>query len=126
MIYKPSIEEVLKAAKELIGETSIDVLVMGNSGDENEDSFYNTIAKTYPKASKAKFKSGVGEYHSATALGMWIGHELIQNGAVHKDIHIVDNREGSSIEIDDFDANNVLIYNHFRGNNHGLILLSRA
>jgi len=126
MVYKPSTAEVLEAATDLIGETSIDVIVMGNSGDENEDSFYNTIAKTYPKASNAKFKSGVGEYHSATALGMWIGHELIQNGAVHKDIHIVDNREGSSIGIDDFDANNVLIYNHFRGNNHGLILLSRA
>lgn len=129
MVYKPSSDEIEKAAADLVGARNIDAIVLGTSGDQATDKHYSGLAELYPKAAKIYFKTGVGDYHSATALGMSVGHELIQNGAVHPDIQI-ENALSATKETSTAGrlktSSNVLVYNHFRGNNQGLILLSRA
>jgi 3-oxoacyl-[acyl-carrier-protein] synthase II len=130
MVYKPSSDEIHQATAELVGGKNIEAIVLGTSGDQATDEHYSALAELYPNAAKVDFKTGVGDYHSATAVGMWVGHELIQNGAVHPDIQI-DNAKSSEGQVSQSAVEGswpqtVLIYNHFRGNNHGLILLSRA
>lgn len=123
MVYKPQSGDIEMAAKKLLegaGLTpqDIDGIVLGNSGDVDSDGYYNDVSEQFQHAAKLKYKSGVGDYHSATTMGMWVGHDWIQNANVHPDISGSQSISGA--------VANVLIYNHFRSNNHGLILLRRA
>lgn len=101
----------------------IGLVILGLNGDPRTDQVYHQIARTnFPDTSLAYFKHLCGEYHTAAAFAAWLAAMVIKTRSIPEVIrfHGVE----SAVEKRD-PSDHVLIYNHFRENNHAFILLSR-
>lgn len=97
----------------------IDLLLNGRSGDKDSDGFYNKIEDSlFADTSVATFKNLVGEYPTATAFAVWIASHLL-NGESIPEKMIWQGMSPNGV-------GNILIYNHFRAEQHSLILLKRG
>ncbi len=106
----------------------ISLVVLGLSGDPRTDQVYHALVKSdFQNSPLAFFKHLCGEYHTATAFATWLAAMMIKTQSVpevvrvkglHGQIMPGKNRQDATIEY-------VLIYNHYRENNHAFILLSR-
>lgn len=110
MMYKPSrenLEQSLEAflAQHQITAGDIDLFITGQSGDVNHDHYYHTLqAKYFPQTVTAPFKHLCGEYDTAAAFALWMAVKRMQAEPALK---------------------RVLIYNHFFGEQHSLMLLGK-
>lgn len=99
-------------------EAGIDLVITGMNGDPATDKIYSEVfAGTLGGAAKARYKHLCGEYMTASAFGMWLGATILKNN--HVPDAVLSGDPPSCIR-------NVLLWNHFRGTHHSLILLSRA
>ena len=120
MVYKPSPQTVIHCLDKMlhragVKSSEIDLLMLGNAGDQLKDSCYTALHDHLGALTAALFKTAVGDYSTSVGPAMWIGYNAIINQSIHPDIQI-----NATLT---HDINTVLIYNHFRGNNHSLILL---
>ncbi|MBN2481057.1 MAG: hypothetical protein JXB19_04915 [Bacteroidales bacterium] len=102
------------------GPADLDLVILGLSGDDHDDSIYRRLRQRYFKgaASFAGFKHLCGEFYTATAFALWLGATAIANQHVPA-VALVDSEPKTII-------NKVLIYNHFKNAEHGMMLLTRA
>ena len=101
------------------GIKDIDLLIDGRSGDKDSDVFYTQIEETlFAEIPVATFKNLVGEYPTATAFAVWVTSHIL-NGKPIPDKMIWRAKNSDSLD-------NVLIYNHFRGEQHSLMLLRKG
>jgi 3-oxoacyl-[acyl-carrier-protein] synthase II len=97
--------------------TDIDLVVSGMNGNAGTDVYYlDVINNLFTKTPVAVFKNLCGEYHTASAFGLWLSANILKRQVVP--------------EVCLFNANkplkteNILLYNHFAGQQHSLMLVS--
>ncbi len=95
----------------------IDALVLGWNGDSRNDHWYTNLrGSLFPQQGAYSFKNLVGDHPSSGAFATWLGAHLL-NGA--------DLPRSCVQHAPERPLKNVLIYNHYKGRNHGLVLLSK-
>lgn len=104
-------------AKNGMNPHDIDVLFMGYNGDIKMDAFYEHLRTTlFEKTGIYTFKNLVGEYYTASSFAMWMAANLLGGQTMpRRSIWTPVPRR----------AKRILIYNHYEGQQHGLILLKR-
>jgi len=116
----------------------ISLVILGLNGDPRTDKVYHDFASTvFPGTSLTYFKHLCGEYHTASSFAAWLAAMVLKTqtipGVINVPEHVLPGHnstvatESDSNKIVDHSqtVDHVLIYNHFHGNNHAFILLSR-
>jgi len=101
--------------KNQIKSCDIDALILGYNGDIRTEFWYTNLTKRiFPNQPIYTFKNMVGEYPSSIAFATYMGAWLLSG----KDICVKPMKQpGKPVK-------NILIYNHYNGEQHGIILLS--
>ena len=95
----------------------IDLLLTGENGDNRLLKYYSSCESVInDDVTVARFKHMSGEYPTATAMGLWLSCQVLQNQSIP--VHMI-KRKGSAAGYQ-----NVLIYNNYRGVQHSFILVS--
>ncbi|MEI6124549.1 MAG: 3-oxoacyl-ACP synthase [Bacteroidota bacterium] len=121
-IYKPKSTDTVAEAMALmlsqngLALSGIDLMVGGMNGDTESDAWYHTT-KNHLFANKplAGFKNLCGEYHTASAFGLWLSANILKNQWVPP-VCLVQGDAPAKIK-------NILLYNHVAGKQHSLMLL---
>lgn len=104
-------------ARHALKSENVDVVLMGRNGDQKFDKIYNDVEKgLFESVNIVDYKLLCGEYDTSSSFAMWLGASFLKNNKLPDFIEL---------KKDVGDLNNVLIYNHFRGVNHSLILLQK-
>ena len=96
----------------------IDVVVLGNNGDINFDTYYTAVGSFFDQITQVYYKHLCGEFNTASAFGFWVAASILKNQAIPQDVKM------NSIEKANFSK--VLLYNQFQGKDHSLVLLSKC
>lgn len=97
----------------------IDVLVMGNNGDVDFDTYYNQLSKgVFYKTQQVFYKHLVGENNTVSAFGVWLASKILKTQTIPEIVKI-NNVDFPAIK-------NILCYNQYHGENHSLILLKKC
>lgn len=132
---------------------NIGLVILGLNGDPSTDQVYHQLAGTdFPDTPLAYFKHLCGEYHTASAFATWLAAMVLKTQSVPEVVRFNSDASPGAIPLtlveESFKMNkpghsqfkeshntinpkysnleHVLIYNHFKGNNHAFILLSRT
>jgi len=121
--YKPANEDVVIANFQValdqanISLADIDVVILGNNGDVEGDSIYHSLSESlFKNKANVAFKHLSGEYHTASAFGLWLGARMLKEQKIPKVVALN--------KVIPEKINNVLIYNHYNNANHSVIVLS--
>ena len=96
----------------------IDVVVLGNNGDINFDTYYTAVGSLFSQIPQVYYKHLCGEFNTASAFGFWVAASILKNQAIPQIVKM------NSIEKANFSK--VLLYNQFQGKDHSLVLLSKC
>jgi len=100
------------------GPSDIDVLVLGWSGDNGTDHWYDDLRQElFPSSAVYSFKNLSGEYPSSTAFGLWLAAHILNGATIPEDCQI---------QASTSTPKNLLLYNHYRGIAHSLTLLTEG
>ncbi len=122
MVYKPTAtQEVLTKIEAMCAENQlttddIDVVVCGKNGDGRHDFYYEDMVKHFKKSTFVAFKHLFGEYDTADSAGVWLGCEILKKQTIPANCIYKNSGYKSTIT-------NVLIYNHYFGQQHTAVLL---
>ncbi|MEI6853316.1 MAG: beta-ketoacyl synthase N-terminal-like domain-containing protein [Bacteroidota bacterium] len=123
-LYKPKSKSLIYGAiTKLLEENQlrledIDLIVAGMNGNAKGDVYYlDVINNLFANTPVAVFKNLCGEYHTASAFGMWLSANIIKRQFV-PEVCLFNAHKPSKIK-------HVLLYNHFAGQQHSLMLLSK-
>jgi hypothetical protein len=87
-----------------IGVEDIDVVILGNNGDPLGDGIYDQLSRSVFAGRKiASYKNECGEYPTSISYALWLATDRLRTAK----------------------AGSILIYNHYLGEYHSLILISR-
>ena len=103
-------------AKNRIRPGEIDCLVSGESGNSEEQAFYDRIEKNVPDSSVVTYKHRSGDYPTVSSFALWLSAQLLQTNEIPT--YLMKTNRGGNIK-------NVLIYNHHQNINHSFILLEK-
>lgn len=124
-LYNPAnSQEVIETVADFLDEQGlmpgkVSVLLTGKNGVASEDKFYHEVHQgLFAEKPLAGFKNLCGEYQTAAAFGMNLASNMLKEQTVFP-VTVLSGIPGDSIE-------HVLLYNHYKGKNHNLILLSRC
>ena len=97
----------------------IDLLVLGNNGDNTFDSYYNDLSNSiFSKTQQVYYKHLCGEFNTASSFGFWLASKLIKTQHLPKVTKLNDINQSS--------FKTVLLYNQYRGENHSFTLLRKC
>ncbi len=111
-------KEIPSSISELINNGEIDVLITGLNGNTDTDNAYKEIQTACAKSSQLAYKQLVGEYHTATAFGMWLGTQVINKQTLPSSALLN--------EINKSSINQVLIHNYSSTYKHSFIVLKKC
>jgi len=120
ILYKPkSIEEgiidFLKSHELSIDD--IDLIITGKNGDTRNDEVYTELGTSvFKNKALANYKHLCGEYPTSSSFALWMTSNIIKDGVIPEIL-----KEG---DFDSISPKNVLIYNHYQGKYHSLMLVS--
>lgn len=101
-----------------LNENDIDLLLLGKNGDIRFDGIYDMMTTDFfPDTPSGFFKHLCGEYMTASSFGVWVAATILKEQRIPWVLHV--NNHPKSLK-------HILVYNHYRGINHTLILLSQA
>jgi len=124
--YKTPLTDIGREAHTLISRTGwrpqeIDMLVLGVNGDEKDLPYYEALQQSFPDTLPILgFKHLCGEYETSGGFALWMLCQLL-DGHTLPDAAWYRRPEGQA-----FRPEKILYYNHYRGLNHNLVLLSNA
>tara|TARA_R110002111_G_scaffold126221_4_gene190740 strand:+ start:532 stop:1596 length:1065 start_codon:yes stop_codon:yes gene_type:complete len=97
----------------------IDVLISGNNGDIDYDSYYADLTNgPFKNTQQVVYKHLSGEFNTASAFGFWLGAKILKSQHIPKAIALnAIKTKGLRI---------VLLYNQYRGKNHSFTLLRQC
>jgi 3-oxoacyl-(acyl-carrier-protein) synthase len=95
--------------------SDIDVLVLGNNGDQDFDGYYSELASSFVKRPVCRYKHLCGEYNTASSFGMWLAARIMKEQRIPATLR-ADERESGTIR-------HILLYNQYRGKDHSFTLL---
>lgn len=116
-LYKPgSTEEIAAFIGDYVGDTHIDVVITGRSGDRQQDAQCAALEQQlFAGKTIACFKQLSGEYPTASAFAMWMGVNILRTQQVPQ-AALFSGSAPSSIK-------NILIVNQYQGTHYSLLLL---
>lgn len=122
MFYRPLQNEILPRIENFLylnGKSlaDIDLFIPGVNGNPYQDKIYDPVFSSFGKIPQAHYKHLSGEYHTASAFGLWLAAKIMKAQHIPQAVSL-NNKKGSSFR-------NILIYNHYMNINHTLILISR-
>ncbi|WP_161596641.1 beta-ketoacyl synthase chain length factor [Chitinophaga vietnamensis] len=117
MLYKPTPEK-LSAVWQQYGE-GVDLILTGRNGDSNHEHYYQQLDQILPGIPQLPFKHLCGEYDTAGAFGLWLGASMLQSGKAPQQWFPMIASLPSGF-------NRILLYNHFYGEQHVLMVLERV
>lgn len=118
---KENIQEAVKAflKENGLGNTDIDVLILGCNGDAVYDTFYDPLRKDlFKDTQQVYYKHLCGEFNTASSFGMWLGAKILNTQKIPDIVKL--NSIKSSV------LNKILLYNQYRGENHSFTLLQKC
>jgi len=93
--------------------TQIDTIVAGSSGDNRSDFWFEHVRKSlFPMSSVHTYKDLVGDYPTSSSFALWLGVQTVLGKNIPGRTKVANGK-----------VENVLIYNHYKGFQHGFILL---
>ncbi|MDO4727381.1 MAG: beta-ketoacyl synthase chain length factor [Bacteroidota bacterium] len=95
----------------------IDAVVLGKNGDIEFDLYFDKAAQLFPKSTLLQYKNISGEYHTASAFGLWMAAQIIKNNLIW------DKSKINSVLKSEYKT--ILLYNQYRGVDHSLILIRK-
>jgi 3-oxoacyl-(acyl-carrier-protein) synthase len=105
-------------SKNLLPGEKINLLLLGENGDNRLSKFYNACESLIMEDTMvARYKHMTGEFGTASAVGLWIGCQILRNQQVPAHM-IKKNAPAAAID-------RILLYNNFKGAQHSFILLSK-
>lgn len=123
MLYKPGssqeIAEAINRMLEAAGITinDIDAVMTGNNGWPKYDKLYRPLTETlFNGKPLLGFKHLCGEYMTASSFAAWLSSAILKNRKVPEGVQL----EGPPMK----DYKHILIYNHYMGVDHTLMLVS--
>lgn len=125
LLYKPTFEKMQKAIQNILKQAKlqlndIDALMLGLSGDCENDKIYLDFAKNhFPNVPIAWYKHIFGESFTASAFGVYAAAECLTKKIIPANLLYTN---GNAVK----NPQNILIYNHFQNKDHSLILLSKC
>ena len=95
----------------------IDLVILGLNGDREPDNLYTEIInQVFEQKPLAYYKHMSGEYYTSAAFALWAAANIIRTQTC-PEILKVNGFTSTSFK-------NILIYNHFRGINHSVMIVS--
>ena len=123
MMFRPESEEfMIKRIHEFLdknglGIDDIDLVMLGKNGWPRYDRLYRPIEQDlFPHKPLLAFKHLCGEYMTASSFAAWLSAKILQKGAIPPSCLI----RGSAPH----SIKHILVYNHFLGTEHSMMLLS--
>ncbi|MCQ2285291.1 MAG: beta-ketoacyl synthase chain length factor [Bacteroidales bacterium] len=114
---KENVVRMIKQANKSLFD--IDGIVLGLSGDKENDTWYHQWAEElFPNKPIIWYKHLFGESFSASALGLYVGAHVLHSGTIPT--HLLYNDVNSAQNL-----NNLIVYNHFQRMNHGFCLIGK-
>lgn len=124
MIFHPSSdEEIFSGIHHFLKRNALEIndiglLLLGRNGDIRLDQVYNRIISTvFDGISSCGFKHLCGEYMTASSFGLWLASKILKEQHIPDVLHL--EKKPSVLK-------HILLYNHYQGINHSLILLSKS
>jgi len=117
----PDYSDVLKGVEDILNQNSIDInevdaIMMGMNGDVEQDKWYEKlIEERFADKAILSFKNLIGDYQTSSAFALKMANDILK-GASYSDTVFYKNKTDKKI-------NSILIYNHFRENQHSLMLI---
>ncbi len=94
----------------------IDLVVLGTNGDAY-DTYYETLQnKLFQNTTQIHYKHLSGEYHTASAFGLWAASKIIKEQTIPEALLMNDSKKTH--------YKNVLLYNQHQGEYHSFTLLT--
>ena len=92
----------------------VDLVITGRNGDIKNDKVYNDLEQSiFANSALVNYKHLCGEYPTSSSFALWLAANIIKTGTVP-----------TIVENIGTEPKKVLIYNHYQGNYHSLMLLS--
>jgi hypothetical protein len=105
-------------AKNELEYSDIDTLILGFSGDNRNDHWYTWFQEDlFAQSTVYSYKNLVGDYPTASAFAVWMAAKLLSGKKLPEQTLRVKKSEHNTEKI--------LVYNHYKGIQHGFILLSK-
>lgn len=117
MLYKPSADKLAAALPAFAG--SVDLIISGRNGDSKHEHYYQQVDQLFPNTLQLPFKHLCGEYDTAGAFGLWLGAHILKSQQIPAQWFSLPAQLPEHI-------NRILLYNHFYGEQHVMILLERV
>ncbi|OMP75231.1 MULTISPECIES: beta-ketoacyl synthase chain length factor [unclassified Chitinophaga] len=112
MVYKPKESYLQKfLSSHHLSLEDIDLVISGRNGDSNFDHYYDGLPKELP------FKHLCGEYDTAGAFALWLGAQILKAQQIPAHWFPM-------VQVPTGPYKNILIYNHFFGEQHVYMLLT--
>lgn len=126
MVYAPKDKAALiNAINELLAESGltaqdVDIAINGIGGDSIHDQRSNQVMQSlFPATQQVVFKHLSGDYCTAASFGLWLGAQMLRYQRIPEITKVNNVHQGAPIR-------HILLLNHFRGKNYGIILLSKT
>ncbi len=122
ILFEPSAQDLFAAAHGLLDKAGlrtqdVDLLLLGNNGDQRYDGRYEEMASLFPpRTPVAGFKHISGEFDTAAGFALWMAAGIVSGNTPHPAVM----RRGSLPGR----CRHLLIYNHFYDRQHVLYLVS--
>ena len=120
-LYKPGgqndIEQHIRSflSDHAVAVENIDLVITGKNGDSKHDMIYERLQDTiFKNAVTVNYKQLCGEYPTAVGFALWLAANMLKTGTIPAVLNTVGPDK----------IKKVLIYNHYQGIHHSLMLLS--
>ncbi len=100
-----------------ISENAIEMLICGNNGDIRTDGLYSQLTEgKFSNSGTIAYKHLFGEFPTVSAMAMWLGVKMLCKTSLPEIINIKPAQR---------EVNNILIINHYMGQQFGFVLLTK-
>ena len=113
---KKFIEDFL--IKNNLKSEEIDAVILGFSGDSKSDVYYKNASELFQNSSLLYYKHLSGEFNTASGFSMFMACHILKNQEIPEVMMINDVKKKG--------IKTILLYNHFGGKDHSLVLLEKA
>ena len=124
LLYAPKDKsEIINAINDVLSEAGIDIkdvdiVINGIGGDTINDGLNNQVMDAiFADTQQVVFKHLSGDYCTASSFGLWLGAQMHRYQTIPEIVKTNHIHSGAPIR-------NILMLNHFRGKNYGIVLLS--
>ena len=102
-----------------LGTDDIDLLILGLNGDNRNDHLYTRLYQSsFADSTICSYKNVVGDYPTSSSFATWLAIQFLSGKSVPSQLLV---SKPATIR----KPENILIYNHYRGVQHGWILLRK-